>query len=375
MIKRELEDLIFADIKPQKAILLFGARRVGKTILMENLIRRFGEKVVFLNGEDLSTVEMLSARTVANYDQLFQGIELLAIDEAQTIPDIGKILKLIVDSMKGLSLLVSGSSSFDLYNQTGEPLVGRSFQYKLYPFSLKELSQTENRIEATQRLEERLVYGMYPELFSIPDFSKKQQYLLEIVNSYLLKDILMIDGIKNSGKMRDLLRLIAYQTGSEVSYDELGKQLGLSRNTVEKYLDLLAKTFVIYKLPAYSTNKRKEISKPSKWYFTDNGIRNALIGDFRVIPLRQDTGALWESFLIGERIKKRNNANEYASYYFWRSYSGQEIDLIEEHNGTLAAYEFKWGDKKAKTPSVFKDIYPATAYQIVNKTNYLEFVE
>lgn len=375
MIKRELEDIIFADIKPQKAILLFGARRVGKTILMENLIRRFGEKVVFLNGEDLSTVEMLSARTVANYDQLFQGIELLAIDEAQTIPDIGKILKLIVDSMKGLSLLVSGSSSFDLYNQTGEPLVGRSFQYKLYPFSLKELSQTENRIEATQRLEERLVYGMYPELFSIPDFSKKQQYLLEIVNSYLLKDILMIDGIKNSGKMRDLLRLIAYQTGSEVSYDELGKQLGLSRNTVEKYLDLLAKTFVIYKLPAYSTNKRKEISKPSKWYFTDNGIRNALIGDFRVIPLRQDTSALWESFLIGERIKKRNNANEYASYYFWRSYSGQEIDLIEEHNGTLAAYEFKWGDKKAKTPSVFKDIYPATAYQIVNKTNYLEFVE
>ncbi|MDO5664955.1 MAG: ATP-binding protein [Bacteroidia bacterium] len=374
MIKRELEDIVFADIKPQKAVLLFGARRVGKTILMESIIQRFGDKVAFLNGEDLSTVEMLSVRTVANYNQLFQGISLLAIDEAQAIPDIGKTLKLIVDNIKGLSVLVSGSSSFDLHNQTGEPLVGRSYQYKLFPFSLKELSQTENRVEILQRLEERLVYGMYPELLSIPEFNKKQQYLLEIVNSYLLKDVLMIDGIKNSGKMRDLLRLVAYQIGNEVSYDELGKQLGLSRNTVEKYLDLLAKTFVIYKLSAYSTNKRKEISKPNKWYFTDNGIRNAIISDFRVLPLRQDTGALWESFLISERIKKRNNANEHASYYFWRSYSGQEIDLIEEHNGTLAAYEFKWGDKKVKTPSVFNKIYPETSYNVVNKMNFWEFV-
>lgn len=375
MITRELESIILSDIKPQKVVMLFGARRVGKTILMEKLVERFGKKVVFLNGEDIAVTEMLSVRTISNYTQLFQDIDLLAIDEAQTIPDIGKILKLIADNIKGLSIIVSGSSSFDLYNRTGEPLVGRSNQYRLFPFSVKELTQTENRVKTVQRLEERLVYGMYPELSSISDFNKKQRYLLEIVNAYLLKDILMIDGIKNSAKMRDLLRLIAYQIGNEVSYDELGKQLGLSRNTVEKYLDLLAKTFVIYQLPAYSTNKRKEISKNSKWYFTDNGIRNAIINDFRVLSLRQDTGSLWENFLISERMKKRNNSNEYASYYFWRSYNGQEIDLIEEHNGTITAFEFKWADKKVKIPSQFKNNYPDVTFSVISKTNFRDFVE
>lgn len=375
MLIRQLEKFILSDINPQKVVLLFGARRVGKTILMEKLFKQFGEGKVFLNGEDINTQAMLSTRTASNYKQLFQGISLLAIDEAQNISDIGKILKLIVDTINDLSIIVSGSSSFDLYNRTGEPLVGRSYQYKLYPFSLKEISQSENMIEIMQRLEERLIYGMYPELSSISDFNKKQQYLLEIVNAYLLKDILMIDGIKNSVKMRDLLRLVAYQTGNEVSYDELGKQLGLSRNTVEKYLDLLAKTFVIYKLPAYSTNKRKEISKNSKWYFTDNGIRNAVINDFRVISMRQDIGVLWENFLISERMKKRNNANEYASYYFWRSYSGQEVDLLEEHNGTISAFEFKWGNNKYKTPSVFKVNYPDVPYNVINKSNFWDFVQ
>lgn len=375
MLIRQLEKFILSDINPQKVVLLFGARRVGKTILMEKLFKQFGEGKVFLNAEDINTQAMLSTRTASNYKQLFQGISLLAIDEAQNISDIGKILKLIVDTINDLSIIVSGSSSFDLYNRTGEPLVGRSYQYKLYPFSLKEISQSENMIEIMQRLEERLIYGMYPELSSISDFNKKQQYLLEIVNAYLLKDILMIDGIKNSVKMRDLLRLVAYQTGNEVSYDELGKQLGLSRNTVEKYLDLLAKTFVIYKLPAYSTNKRKEISKNSKWYFTDNGIRNAVINDFRVISMRQDIGVLWENFLISERMKKRNNANEYASYYFWRSYSGQEVDLLEEHNGTISAFEFKWGNNKYKTPSVFKVNYPDVPYNVINKSNFWDFVQ
>ncbi len=375
MVTRELENIILPDIKPQKVVLLFGARRVGKTVLMEKLIERFGRNVVLLNGEDATTVDLLSTRTLSNYTQLFQGVDLLAIDEAQSIPEIGKILKLIVDNIKGVSVIVSGSSSFDLYHQTGEPLVGRSHQYRLYPFSLKELSKTENRVETIQRLEERLIYGMYPELSSILDFGKKQHYLLEIVNSYLLKDILMIDGIRNSAKMHNLLRLVAYQTGSEVSYDELGKQLGLSRNTVEKYLDLLAKTFVVYQLSAYSTNKRKEISKSSKWYFTDNGIRNAIIGDFRVLSMREDTGPLWESFLISERIKRRNNAREHASFYFWRSYDGQEIDLVEEYNGEIAAFEFKWGDKKASIPPRFRTHYPNASYTVINRSNFLDFVE
>lgn len=370
MIQRALEKKLLSDIKPQKVVLLLGARRVGKTVLMEKLIREYGDGVVFLNGEDYATVEMLSARTISSYKQLFQGVKLLAIDEAQNIPHIGNILKLIVDHIEGLSVIVSGSSSFDLYNMAGEPLVGRSNHYMLYPFSLKELSKEESGVETMQLLEERLVYGMYPELIHISDFDKKKQYLLEVVNSYLLKDILMIDGIKNSSKMRDLLRLVAFQMGSEVSYDELARQLGLSRNTVEKYLDLLSKIYVIHKLPAFSQNKRKEVTKSSKWYFTDNGIRNAVINDFRVVSMREDVGLLWESFLIGERMKKRNNANEFASFYFWRSYSMQEIDLIEEFNGTISAFEFKWNNKKVKTPSRFVENYPHTDFNVINKINF-----
>lgn len=375
MIQRVLEKKLLSDIKPQKVVLLLGARRVGKTVLMEKLIREYGDGVVFLNGEDYTTVEMLSARTISSYKQLFQGVKLLAIDEAQNIPHIGNILKLIVDHIEGLSVIVSGSSSFDLYNMAGEPLVGRSNHYMLYPFSLKEFSQEESGVETMQLLEERLIYGMYPELIHISDFDKKKQYLLEVVNSYLLKDVLMIDGIKNSSKMRDLLRLVAFQMGSEVSYDELARQLGLSRNTVEKYLDLLSKIYVIYKLPAFSKNKRKEVTKSSKWYFTDNGIRNAIINDFRVVSMREDVGLLWESFLIGERMKKRNNANEFASFYFWRSYSMQEIDLIEEFNGTISAFEFKWNNKKVKAPSRFLENYPQTDFNVINKTNFWDFVK
>jgi predicted AAA+ superfamily ATPase len=375
MIQRVLEKKLLSDIKPQKVVLLLGARRVGKTVLMEKLIREYGDGVVFLNGEDYTTVEMLSARTISSYKQLFQGVKLLAIDEAQNIPHIGNILKLIVDHIEGLSVIVSGSSSFDLYNMAGEPLVGRSNHYMLYPFSLKELSKEESGVETMQLLEERLVYGMYPELIHISDYDKKKQYLLEVVNSYLLKDILMIDGIKNSSKMRDLLRLVAFQMGSEVSYDELARQLGLSRNTVEKYLDLLSKIYVIHKLPAFSQNKRKEVTKSSKWYFTDNGIRNAVINDFRVVSMREDVGLLWESFLIGERMKKRNNANEFASFYFWRSYSMQEIDLIEEFNGTISAFEFKWNNKKVKTPSRFVENYPHTDFNVINKMNFWDFIK
>lgn len=375
MIQRALEKKLLSDIKPQKVVLLLGARRVGKTVLMEKLIREYGDGVVFLNGEDYATVEMLSARTISSYKQLFQGVKLLAIDEAQNIPHIGNILKLIIDHIEGLSVIVSGSSSFDLYNMAGEPLVGRSNHYMLYPFSLKELSKEESGVETMQLLEERLVYGMYPELIHISDFDKKKQYLLEVVNSYLLKDILMIDGIKNSSKMRDLLRLVAFQMGSEVSYDELARQLGLSRNTVEKYLDLLSKIYVIHKLPAFSQNKRKEVTKSSKWYFTDNGIRNAVINDFRVVSMREDVGLLWESFLIGERMKKRNNANEFASFYFWRSYSMQEIDLIEEFNGIISAFEFKWNNKKVKAPSRFVENYPHTDFNVINKINFWDFIK
>ena len=373
MIQRALKEVIGTSMQPNKVMLVFGARRVGKTVLIKQLIEQFKGQVLFLNGEDASTEEMFSTRTASHYRQLLSGTDLLVIDEAQNIPDIGKILKLIVDEVEGIHVLVSGSSSFDLRNQTGEPLVGRSTTFRLSSLSVGELLSQQPAAQLLLDLDEHLVYGGYPELLSIPDFERKQVYLSELAQSYLLKDILTLDGIKNSGKMFNLLRLVAFQMGSEVSYEELGRQLALSRNTVEKYLDLLTKTFVIYRLPAFSNNPRKEVSKAGKWYFYDNGIRNAIIGDFRPLALRQDVGALWENFLISERIKMNDNLHHRTEYYFWRTYSGQEIDLIEERNGEVKAFEFKWGNKNPKVPASFKEQYPDVSYTVVTRSNFVDF--
>lgn len=373
-IKRLLEDRIAARIRPGKAVLLFGARRVGKTVLMRQLIKNYRGKTMFLNGEDYDTLALLENRTVANYRHLLEGIDLLAIDEAQGIPDIGAKLKLIVDEVEGISVLASGSSSFDLLNKTGEPLVGRSTQFHLSAFSQREISQRETALETRQNLEARLIYGSYPEVVMLDSFEQKTDYLRDIVGAYLLKDILSVDGLKNSAKMKELLRLIAFQMGNEVSYDELGKQLGMSKNTVEKYLDLLSKVFVVYRLGGYSRNLRKEVTKAGKWYFCDNGIRNAIIGNFNPLAIRQDTGALWENYVIGERIKDNFNTGAGKEFYFWRTYDGQEIDLIEEGADSLTALEFKWGNKNPSAPKAFVDAYPNAAFSVVNRDNYLEFV-
>ena len=374
MIERRLANVISSLLTNQKVMLVYGARRVGKTVLIRQVSEKYAGKTLFLNGEDASTEVMFRERTAAHYRQLLSGVDLLIIDEAQNIPEIGKILKLIVDDVENIQVIASGSSSFDLRNQTGEPLVGRSYTIHLSPLSAEEWLTQIPAAQLYMDLEERLVYGNYPELLSIKSFEQKQMYLSELAQSYLLKDILTLDGIKNSSKMYNLLRLVAFQIGSEVSYDELGKHLSLSRNTVEKYLDLLAKTFVIYRLPAYSRNPRKEVSKAGKWYFYDNGIRNAVIGDFRPLAIRQDVGALWESYMISERMKLNDNRHDTSMYYFWRTYNGQEIDLIEERNGELKAFEFKWGDKKPKCPSSFKDNYPDVPFTSVNKSNFIDFV-
>lgn len=247
-VNRILQEKITARIAPNKAVLIFGARRVGKTVMMRKIVDNYSGRTMMLNGEDYDTLALLENRSIANYRHLLDGIDLLAIDEAQNIPQIGSILKLIVDEIPGISVLASGSSSFDLLNKTGEPLVGRSTQFLLTPFSQREIAQTETALETRQNLEARLIYGSYPEVVMMENYERKTDYLRDIVGAYLLKDILAIDGLKNSSKMRDLLRLIAFQLGSEVSYEELGKQLGMSKTTVEKYLDLLEKVFVIYRL-------------------------------------------------------------------------------------------------------------------------------
>ena len=371
-IKRILQERITERIAPNKAVLIFGARRVGKTVMMRKIVESYRGRTMMLNGEDYDTIALLENRSVANYRHLLDGIDLLAIDEAQNVPNVGSVLKLIVDEVPGVSVLASGSSSFDLLNKAGEPLVGRSTQFLLTPFSQREIAQTETALETRQNLEARLIYGSYPEVVMMENYERKTDYLRDIVGAYLLKDILAIDGLKNSSKMRDLLRLIAFQLGSEVSYDELGKQLGMNRTTVEKYLDLLEKVFAVYRLGGYSRNLRKEVAKAGKWY--DNGIRNAIIGAFSPLAVRQDAGALWENYIIGERRKADFNGRLHKDFYFWRTYDKQEIDLIEEDAHSLTALEFKWGNKTPSAPKVFQEAYPNAEFHVVNRDNYLEFI-
>ena len=374
MIKRLLEDGIIKRIEPNKAVLLFGARRVGKTVLMRQVVKEFAGRTLWLNGDDYDTLALLEERTIANYSRLLEGVDLLAVDEAQNIPEIGQKLKLMVDEMNGLRVIASGSSSFDLLNKAGEPLVGRSVQFYLTPFSQQEIAQTETALETRRNFETRITYGSYPEVVMMDSFERRSEYLRDMAEAYLLKDILSIDGLKNSGKMRDLLRLIAFQLGSEVSYEELAKHLGMSKNTVEKYLDLLAKVFVVYRLGAYSRHLRKEVTKAGKWYFYDNGIRNAVIGNFNPLVIRNDTGALWENYLIGERIKANYNNGLRKEFYFWRTYDGQEIDLIEESPESLSAFELKWSNRQVSVPVAFKKSYPHALFHVISRDNYLEYI-
>ena len=374
MIERILRNRIEQKLNPNKAVLIFGARRVGKTMLIKDIMSRFTGKTLLLNGEDIDTLSILENRSISNYKRLLQGIDLLIIDEAQTIPDIGSKLKLIVDEIPNIKVIASGSSSFDLLNKTGEPLVGRAYQFTLTPFSQKELCSIENTLEIKQNLESRLIYGSYPEVVTMDNNNDRAEYLAEIVRSYLLKDILAIDGIKNSNKMRQLLQLIAFQVGSEVSYDELGKQIGLSKNTIEKYLDLLSKTFVIYRLGAFARNLRKEVSKSGKWFFYDLGIRNAIINDFRPLSIRQDGGTLWENYIINERFKKSVNEGSNINFHFWRTYDRQEIDLIETVGDKIFAFEIKKGTKTPSLPKIFAETYPNTEYAVINKDSYLEYI-
>ena len=375
-ITRRLQSVIEQRMLPQKVMLIFGARRVGKTILMRQIAESFDGKPLVLNGEDADTHALLERMSAANYRHLFEGVDLLAIDEAQHIPQIGAKLKLIVDELPGIRVLASGSSSFNLRNQAGEPLVGRSSQFILTPFSAQELAAQETPVDTFKKLEERLIYGSYPDVTMFDTYAQKREYLQDIVDAYLLKDILAVDGIKNSQKMFDLLRLIAFQVGSPCSYDELGKQLSMSRNTVERYLDLLQKVFVVYRLGGFSRNLRKEVAKASKWYFYDNGIRNAVIRNFQPLDARTeaDRGALWENYVITERLKRAYNNRLDTQFYFWRTYDNQEIDLIEETDGRLSAFELKAGKKQAKVPVGFRNAYPDAAFEVVNKDNYTEFL-
>ena len=375
VINRIIEPQITNLLESNKVILILGTRRVGKTFLINSIQKNYQSKLLFLNGEDFDVQEVIKNRSTSNYKRLIGDNRLIIIDEAQSIPEIGMALKLLIDTNPNLTIIATGSSSLDLMNKTGEPLTGRQYQFNLYPLSQLELMPTENFLETKQNLEERLIFGSYPELINLVSNDDKRNYLQQLVQSYLLKDILSFGGIKHSDKIVSLLRLIAFQVGSEVSYNELGTQLGMSRLTVESYLDLLSKVFIIYKLPSYSTNQRKEVTKSSKWYFFDNGIRNAIINDFRIPTLRNDIGNLWENYLVSERIKSNKYLNKTKELYFWRNYNQQEIDLIEVRDGMIASFEFKYTDnKKVKQPLSFKTLYPKSTFEVISRDNYLDFV-
>ena len=374
-VSRLLQKKIEADLGKQKVIMLYGTRRTGKTTIIGHIAAKHGDNALLLQGEDMQVAELLQHRTVANYNQLIKGKKIVIIDEAQAIPEIGKILKLMIDNIKGITIIATGSSSFDLVYKTGEPLVGRNIVYYLYPIAQAELSTTENRLTTRQNLEQRLIYGGYPELWHLPDQQDQENYLTQMVNSYLLKDLLTMENVKGADVLFKLLKLLAWQIGSEVSTTELGNNLQLNKVTIERYLDLLSKVFIIFPLSGYSNNLRKEVSKSKKWFFYDNGIRNALINNFSPLKNRNDIGQLWEQYILSERIKYNSYRGYKPQYFFWRTYDGQEIDLLELNNKHhLQALECKWQDKKIKTPLAFAKAYPKADFTAIHQDNYLEWI-
>jgi predicted AAA+ superfamily ATPase len=375
LFKRSIENQVIDYLRPNKVVVLLGPRRVGKTVLIQQILKQVSEPYLLLHGEDQDVKRQLEYRSTQRYKNILGDIRLLIIDEAQKISEVGSVLKLMVDTIEGIKILATGSSAFDLEKFMGEPLTGRKTTFNLFALSEGELNQAEDLFQKQANLRQRLVYGNYPELQYIPNEQDKKIYLDELINSYLLKDILEFDLIRNSNKILQLLRLIAYQIGSEISYTELGKQLGMSKNTVERYLDLLSKVFIVHSVGAFSRNLRKEIVRGRRWYFYDNGIRNALIGDLKAIENRNDVGELWENYIVAERIKHQSYTNMLVYNYFWRTYDQQEIDWIEDRGGTLHAYEFKWNPKrKAKFPKIFKETYTDSEFEVINSDNYYDWL-
>ena len=371
---RNIEDKILGRLNPGKVIVLLGARRVGKTIMMKRIAERFEGTSLFLNGDDYRTEALLAGKSVTEYKSLVGSNELIIIDEVQRINDIGRILKIIVDELPDKRVMVSGSSAFDLSNQIGEPLTGRKLTFLLFPFAQMELQPYENILQTKSLLEDRLIYGAYPELIFISDRQEKTNYLSDLVSSYLLKDILVLDNIKNSSKLINILRLLAFQVGMQVSVLEIANKVGLNKGTVEKYLDLLTKVFVIFKVEGFSRNLRKEISKTSRYYFWDNGVRNFLAANFNPLNLRNDTGQLWENYLISERRKWQAYQRMVVNNYFWRTYDQQEIDWVEERDGKLYGYEIKFQPKSARVPGGWRSTYPDASFEVINQENYLNFI-
>ena len=372
MIKRIIQDQIFARIGKGKAILLFGPRQTGKTTLLHQLLDGV-EGVKWLNGDEPDVQQIVGNATSSRLLSLFEGKKIIVIDEAQRIENIGLKLKLITDQFADIQLIASGSSAFELANRTQEPLTGRKWEYFLYPLSFDEMVRHHGLLEEKRMIPHRLIYGSYPEIINNP--GREKEILRQLTDSFLYKDILMIEGLRKPVRIISLLRALAFQTGSEVSYNELGRTIGLDNQTVEKYIDLLEKTYVIFRLGALSRNLRKELKRSRKIYFYDNGVRNALIAQFGSIEMRPDRGELWENYLMAERRKYLEYNKMWVNSYFWRTQDQQEIDYIEEQDGSFRAWEFKWNPMaKPRLSKTFSAAYPTSDFTVISPAKVEEFL-
>lgn len=371
MLEKDIEHYLFRG----RVVILYGPRRVGKTTLVRKILTNHPDKQTAYFNCDLQSVQTGLAIQEATLLKSFLGeYDLVVLDEAQNIPDIGKILKILVDTYPEMQIIATGSSSFDLANRTGEPLTGRAYPLRLYPVSLQELAGKSGYSVIESRLDNLLRFGLYPSIIDLPE-RDAQIELQELVSSYLYKDVLMYIGVKRSKIVSDLLRLLALQVGNEVSYTELGTALGIDRRTVMSYIDILEQSFVVFTLSGFSRNLRKEVGKTQKIYFYDVGVRNALLQAFSPLALRNDVGALWENFCIVERLKKANNTGLASNRYFWRTYDKKEIDYIEERDGVLSGFEFKWNPNRSmKVPQEFLATYPGSSIEQVDRGNYWRFL-
>lgn len=373
MINRLITDSILADYKRKKVIVLLGARQVGKTTLLSAL-RKGKEKVLSLNCDNMDDVLALEGRTSTELQQLLSPYELVFIDEAQRVKNTGLTLKIIGDLKLDAQVVVTGSSSLDMANEINEPATGRLLEYNLFPFSLPELALNSSEREENRLLESRMIYGLYPEVVTEPGDAKRT--LMTLANNYLYKDLFAYKGIKKPEFIQKLVRALALQLGSEVSYNELSNLLGVDRGTVETYINLLEKCFVVFRLDSFSRNLRNEIKKGKKVYFYDNGIRNAVLSNFAPLELRNDVGALWENLMVSERMKRNSYSANFTQLFFWRTHEQQEIDLIEEQDGMLHTFEFKWNGKaKSSQPKAFANSYPNSTYEVITPENYWTFVK